>query len=154
MKIIQTLKQKQWRNLMTTNKQLLENMIRRIVQEETGNLPRTTKGMTTDDQIIDFFVTHGGLKDFDPIYSSEVREVTDYLKKHITSDSWKSVLGYLKRAGTYQNALWPLTQIANTLGLDKTHTKGVLVKDLKLGLANLITNGELVIRGSRAYGNI
>lgn len=113
--------------------------------------PTSSKGMKTDDEIIRFFATHAGYKELDDQYHSKVLKIVNYIKANVSQDSWKSVLNYLKRAGSYQDALYPLKQIADILGQDPSYTKGILIKNLKHGLSNLIQNGELEIKGVRAY---
>lgn len=112
------------------------------------NLPRSTKGMTTDDEIYTFFASSGGYKEPDPDILEKITNNANFIKRSVSPESWKSVLTYMKKAATYQAAHYTLNLLADVL---RGNTKGILVKDLKLGLANLISNGELVIRGSRAF---
>lgn len=111
-------------------------------------LPRTTKGMKTDEEIYKFFASAGGYKEPDPAVLRQVTNNANFIKTSVSPESWKSVLTYMKKAATYQAARYTLNNLADVLRGD---SKGILVKDLKLGLGNLVTNGELIIRGSRAF---
>ena len=125
--------------------------IKKVLNEE---LPRSSKGMNNEEQLFQFFASHGGYKEVDPDYLEEVTDYANFIKGKVSSESWKSVLLYMKKAATYQAAYSTIKTLANVLGADGgSYTKGILVKDLKLGLANLVSNGELTIKGSRAYSS-